>query len=263
MTEKSEKLYDAMTGISDELIKEAEEYSFEGQKDGRENRKTSGKKKIHYLKWGLAVAACLCVFGCGVLSGMLLAESREENPLKQTATNEERKGFQFLVQNMAVNFSNDDSQNNAKDILMSNYMNAYLNVTTEGYKEISDLYRLYGITSGEKIEKIVCKPYQQSTQTQFYEITDASEIKEFYALSSLLARHDTDAFFRKVVDKMSVGERAAFHAECRFLEITTSDGLVFSFSIYPESGWLYSGGTMSYYALSEELLDWYEKNCSE
>ncbi len=262
MTEKSEKIYEAMTGISDELITEAEEYSFEGQKQkaDRESRKTSGKNKIHYLKWGLAVAACLCVFGCGVLSGILISGGKEENPLEQTATSEERKSFQFLVHNMAMNNSAGSTNSNAPEALMSNYMNFSVG---NSYTEIEDLYRLYGITSGDTIEKIVYYKGSKDISEAMSAVTNMAALEEFYRLTASLTRCNVNDFFDKVIEKMSEKEIVNFHEECITLEITTSNGLVFAFSVYPETGWLYCGGTMSYYALSEELLDWYEKNCSK
>lgn len=258
MTEKSEKIYEAMTGISDELITEAEEYSFEGQKQkaDRESRKTSGKNKIHYLKWGLATAACLLLFCGGVVSGIILAENRQQGNMTQTKTEEEKEAFQFLVHNMAM--SNANSINpSLSDVVYSNY----LNVSVDSYTELVDLYELYGITSGDKIEKVVCG--KGNNEDDAVTITGEEAVEEFYRLTASLTRCNVNDFFDKVIEKMSEKEIVNFHEECITLEITTSNGLVFAFSVYPGTGWLYCGGTMSYYALSEELLDWYEKNCSK
>lgn len=255
MTEKSEKLYEAMTGISDELITEAESYDFSGQKQkaDRENRKTSGKNKIHYLKWGLATAACLLLFCGGVVSGIILAENRQQGNMTQTKTEEEKEAFQFLVHNMAM--SNANSINpSPSDVVYSNY----LNVSVDSYTELVDLYELYGITSGDKIEKVVCG--KGNNEDDAVTITGEEAVEEFYRLTSGLERYPVNVFFDTVIDKLSNVEIAAFHEECMTMEITTTNGLVFALSMYPKSGWLYSGGTMSYYVLSEELLDWFEKN---
>jgi hypothetical protein len=131
------------------------------------------------------------------------------------------------------------------------------------YTEISDLYRLYGIMSGEAIEKIAYYRGSKDITETVAQITATETIKKFYQLTSSLVRCDADSFFDRVIDNMSEKEIAKFHEECMTLEITTKSGLVFAFSIYPRTGWLYCGGTMSYYALSDELLDWYEENCKK
>ena len=257
MTEKSEKLYEAITEFPDELIAEAEEYAFEGQKqkDDRKNRKAFGKDKIYYLKRALAVAACLLLFCGGVVSGILLTESRQQGNRTQTKAEEEKDAFQFLVHNMAMNNSPGSTNSNSSEALMSNYMNYSIN---SSYTELADLYQLYGITSGTEIEKVVCG--KGNNRDDAVTITGKETVEEFFRLTSELERYTVNVFFDTVIDKMSTVEIAAFHEECMTLEITTTNGLVFTLSMYPKSGWLYSGGTMSYYVLSEELLDWYEKN---
>ena len=170
-----------------------------------------------------------------------------------TKTEEEKDAFQFLVHNMAV--SNTNSINPSQsEIVYSNY----LNVSVDSYTELVDLYQLYGITSGDEIEKVVCG--KGNNKDDAVTITGKEAVEAFYRVTSDLERYAVNVFFDKVIDKMSTVEITAFHEECMTLEITTTNGLVFTLSMYPKSGWLYSGGTMSYYVVSEELLDWYEKN---
>ena len=243
-TEKSEKIYAAITELPDEYILEAEEYA------------APGKIQNPYLKWTLAAAACLVIFCSGMISGLWLAENRQQGGLTQTKHEEEKESFQFLVHNMAMN--NASSTNvSPSDAVYSNY----LNFSTKSCTEIADLYQLYGMTSGDEIEKIVYSKGNRDAKT--ITITEEEARREFYQLTMGLERYSANQFFVKVIDKLSEKEIAAFHEECRILEVTTTNGLVFVYSIYPESEWLYCGGTMSYYALSEELLDWHETYCSE
>jgi len=233
-------------------------------KGKEEKRRTGdfavGAGRLHpvNLKWVLAAVAGLVLFCSGVVSGIWLVESRQQGGLQQTKSDEEREGFQFLVHNMAMNNGN-ITNSNPPNTLYSNYMNA----GTNSYAEITDLYQLYGISGGREIEKIVYSRGTQGEQAARRTITEETVLEEFYRLTSGLVRCNTDTFFNKVIDVMSEQEIAAFHEECMLFEITGTNGLVFTYNIYPKSGWLYCAGTMSYYVLSQELLDWYEKNCGE
>ena len=246
-TEKCEKLYEAITELPDELISEAEEYSTEKEKT---------VKKNGYLKWVFAAAACLVLFCSGVVSGILLTESRQQGGLTQTKTDGEREGFQFLVNSMASNNRGSTQTKPAED-LFSNYMN----VTIDNYTEIASLYKLYGITSGNRIEKIVyCAGNDAS---QMVTVTDEEALWVFYEQTLGLHRYSEGDFFDNVISKMSKEEIADFHGDCRVLEIATTNGLVFTYSFYPKSGWLFCGSTMSFYVLGDEFLQWFQNYCEE
>lgn len=260
-TEKREKLYEAITELPDEFILEAEEdLAVETDKMQEMIDERAVVKKKAYLKWVLAAAACLLLFCGGIVSGLLLAENRQPGGLTQTKNDGEREGFQFLVHNMAMNNTN-STNSSPSETLYSNYVNTYMNsnIAAESHTELTDLYQLYGITSGDEIEKVVCSKGNHVPNA--VTVTQEEALEEFYQLTTELERCSIHVFFNTVIDKMSNMEIAAFHEECRLLEITTTNGLVFTYSIYPRSGWLYSGGTMSYYVLSDELLDWYTEHC--
>ena len=246
-TEKCEKLYEAITELPDEVISEAEEYSTEKEKT---------VKKNGYLKWIFAAAACLVLFCSGVVSGILLTESRQQGGLTQTKTDGEREGFQFLVNSMASNNGGSTQMKPTGD-LFSNYMN----VTIDNYTEIASLYQLYGITSGDRIEKV--KYCTGNDASQMVTVTDEEALRVFYEQTLGLHRYNEGDFYDNVISKMSKEEIAEFHGDCRVLEITTTNDFVFTYSLYPKSGWLFCGSTMSFYALTDGFLQWFQTYCEE
>ena len=259
-TEKCEKLYEAITELPDELIAEAEEFLQEKEKSAAVTGRPA--KKNSYFKWILAVAACLTLFCTGIVSGLWLAEGKETGELQQTKYEEEKQGFHFLVSNMAANNSNSIQMKPSNDGYFENdlYSN-YLNTVTDNYTEISSLYMLYGITSGDRIEKVVYCAGNEAAQT--VTITDKKNLQVFYELTLGLRRYSEGDFYDDVISKMSKEEIAKFHGDCRVLEITTTNGLVFTYSLYPKSGWLFCGSTMSFYVLGDEFLQWFQTYCEE
>ena len=207
--EKSEKIYDAITELPDEFILEAEEYA------------VPAKLPNPYLKWALAVAACLVIFCGGMISGLLLAENRQQGGPTQAKREEEKESFQFLVHNMAMN--NSSSTNfSPSDAVYSNY----LNVSIDSYTELVDLYQLYGMTSGDEIEKIVYG--KGSRDLKKVTITEEEARRAFYQLTSGLVRYSANNFFSKVIDKMSEKEISF----CRF-SVCSEDAIInFSLKFY-------------------------------
>lgn len=259
-TGKSEKLYEAITELPDELIAEAEEFLKEKEKSAVVTGSLAKKKG--YFRWILAAAACLALFCGGIVSGLWLAERKETGELQQTKYEEEKRGFHFLVTNMAANNSNsmlikpvDDGYSEYD--LYSNY----INTVTDNYTEIASLYKLYKITSGDRIEKVVYCAGNEAAQT--VTVTDEAALREFYEQTLRLHRYSEGDFFDNVISKMSKKEIAEFHGDCRVIEITTTNGLVFTYSLYPKSGWLFCGSTMSFYVLNDEFLQWFQTYCEE
>jgi hypothetical protein len=127
------------------------------------------------------------------------------------------------------------------------------------------LYNLYGINSSSDISSISVVDDWFEKNIIGATLTDSNVIADFYSASLVLQDYSNDAYH-----KMNYGHIATEEELLQAYEQTndnkitfmleTVNGLRFSLEYDAEGGWIYSGGTMRYYQVTEEIANWFSNN---
>ncbi len=134
---------------------------------------------------------------------------------------------------------------------------------TDTSAEMTTLYRFYGIEGPGDIASIAEVDWHRDSVVGNV-ITDSSEISDFYDMSTALTSYGNDSFQAVVFDSVPEDQQVKAHTDfaddCRVIRIETTEGLRFYIDIYPSYGWIYGGGTLSYYRIGEDLSDWISRD---
>ena len=129
--------------------------------------------------------------------------------------------------------------------------------------EFGELYRIYGIGSAEDIAGIVPVDWNRDEETGT-PVTDREEIAEFYRLTAETPAVGNDDFQSSVFGGIDEAQQSEAHTkfadDTRVLRIETKDGLRFYIDVYPSYGWMYAGGTLSYFGIDDGTENWLQKN---
>ncbi|MBO5351875.1 MAG: hypothetical protein J6J42_02200 [Lachnospiraceae bacterium] len=147
-----------------------------------------------------------------------------------------------------------------EDYMAGLFSNYYQPDEAEAYSPVSELYRVYGIEGAGNIRMVAEAGPAGVDILTGTEVGEKKALEDFYTatMSTELECYGKEEFREMVTDRMTEEEYTMFMETERILCIETVEGLRFYMSWYPESGWLYSGGTMAYYKITEELGDWLE-----
>lgn len=152
-----------------------------------------------------------------------------------------------------------------------NYMAAlfcrtYFPDDPNAYSDLAEVYRFFDISDASDIASIAQTDWNRGKVTGV-EITDASAIEEFYALTTDITKFvsmDNDAFQSIVFDGIPEEEQPeahnAFADDLQVIRVETKDGFRFYLQYYPNYGFLESGHTMAYHQVTPELEQWFETN---
>ncbi len=130
--------------------------------------------------------------------------------------------------------------------------------------ELSELYRVYGLTSPDDIISITETDWHRD-KVVGNNIKDSGEIQAFYDLTLRLDSYGNDDFQSLMFGSYETEEaqeqvHIAYAEDNRVLRIECSNGLMFYLSLHPSFGWMSASGTMSYYRINEELQGWIDSN---
>lgn len=130
--------------------------------------------------------------------------------------------------------------------------------------ELSELYRTYGINNSEDIAAIAhTKSLGEIESVIGNIVTDSEIITEFYELTTSLISYGNEDFQAIVFDNIPETDRPAAHTafanDAITIRVETQNGLRFKLQVYPSYGWIYAGGTMSYYQMDESISDWFRE----
>lgn len=188
---------------------------------------------------------------CGVWLGNL---AKTENGYEETTSDTDVDIYQYAsaLSNSAVVVVKDGEE------YMAGLFSNYFVPGEESYSPLSELYRAYGVKSEEDISKVAEVESISSGVVVGEEITDKSCISQFYdaTMSVESECYSWDNFRNMVLDNMSAAEFNRFTETERTICVETAEGLKFYVNWYPETGWLYSKGTLAYYKVTEELQSW-------
>ena len=131
--------------------------------------------------------------------------------------------------------------------------------------ELDTLYRFYGVEKPDDISAIYEVDWHHDNILGA-RITDPEEISEFYRLSESLPCFGNDDFqamtFDDISEEAQPEAHTAFADDLRVFCIETAAGLRFYLDLHPSYGWMFSGGTLSWYPLDEEADAWIRRNLS-
>lgn len=127
------------------------------------------------------------------------------------------------------------------------------------------LYNLYGINSFSDISSISVVDDWSEKNIIGATLTDSNAIADFYSASLVLQDYNNDTYH-----KMNYGHIATEEELLQAYEQTnenkvtfmleTVDGLRFCLEYDAEGGWIYSGATIRYYRVTEEIANWFSDN---
>lgn len=188
---------------------------------------------------------------CGRWLGNL---EKTENGYEETASDTEIDMYQYAsaLSNSAVVVVKDGEE------YMAGLFSNYFVQGEETYSPLSELYRAYGVKSATDIFMVTEVESISNGVVIGEEITDRSCISQFYdaTMDTESECYSWDNFREKVLDNMSAVEFNHFTETERTICVETAEGLKFYVNWYPETGWLYSRGTLAYYKVTEELQNW-------
>ena len=133
--------------------------------------------------------------------------------------------------------------------------------------ELTELYRVYGIEGAEDIASIT-EMGKGSREEIGTPVTDAAEISEFYDMTTALWSWGNDSFQEKMFggfpnEEAQLEAHRAFADDRRNIRIETAEGLRFFIAIYPSFGWIYGGGTQSYFKIDDQMHAWIDRNLNQ
>lgn len=188
---------------------------------------------------------------CGLSLGNLI---KTENGYEETTKDTDIEIYKYAsaLSNSAVVVVRDGEE------YMAGLFSNYFVPGEETYSPLSELYRAYGVKSATDISMVAEVDSAAEGVVIGDEITNADSITQFYnaTMNTESECYSWDAFREMVLDKMSAMEYNRFTETQRALCIETGEGLKFYVSWYPETGWLYSKGTLAYYKVTAELQNW-------
>lgn len=188
---------------------------------------------------------------CGRWLGNL---EKTENGYEETASDTEIDMYEYAsaLSNSAVVVVKDGEE------YMAGLFSNYFVPGEETYSPLSELYRAYGVKSATDIFMVTEVESSSSGVVTGEAITDSSCISQFYdaTMSTESECYSWDNFREMILDNMSAAEFNRFTETERTICVETAEGLKFYVNWYPETGWLYSRGTLAYYKVTEELQNW-------
>ena len=146
------------------------------------------------------------------------------------------------------------------------FVRTYFPDDPDAYCDLAEVYRFFGIESSADIASIAQTDWNRGKVTGA-EVKDPAAIGRFYELTSDVYEFsgmDNDSFqeikFGGIPEEEQAAAHAAFADESQTLRIKTKDGFCFYMSVYPESGFIYSGHAMAYFEITPELAEWFDEN---
>ena len=136
-------------------------------------------------------------------------------------------------------------------------------MSDEASIDLSELYRIYGITGAESILSVTETNWHRNN-TKGKLVTDRAAVEDFYQITCSLEPNSNSGFQAKVFDGVPEEEQQkkhiAFADDLHMIRIETASGLMFYIELYPNYEWVYAPGTLSYYPASQKLLSWAKEN---
>ena len=137
----------------------------------------------------------------------------------------------------------------------------FILISDEASVELSELYKAYGVSGAEDIISITETDWHRG-EAKGRSVTDRTALKDFYSMTCSLMPESIGEFQAEVFDGIPEEEQQSKHTsfanDCRMIRIETASGLRFYIEVYPEFGWLYGPGTLSYFRTTPEFLDWFK-----
>lgn len=131
--------------------------------------------------------------------------------------------------------------------------------------ELSELYRVYGVSGAEDISAVARTKSLGETETVTGGIvTEPEVIAEFYELTTSLKSCGNDDFqaavFKGIPEEDQPAAHTSFADDAITVRIELKTGLRFSLTVYPSYSWIYGPGTLSYYQMNEGISGWLERH---
>lgn len=137
----------------------------------------------------------------------------------------------------------------------------FILISSDASIELSELYNAYGVFKPEDIVSVTETDWHRDKE-KGKSVTDRTDIEEFFTFTCSMSPQSSGEFQAEVFDGIPEDEQqkkhTAFADDCRMIRIETSSGLRFYIEVYPKFGWMYGPGTLSYFRMTPEFLDWFK-----
>ena len=125
--------------------------------------------------------------------------------------------------------------------------------------ELGELYRVYDVQSADDIVSVTEVNWNRN-KTVGKTITDRTAIADFYDITCSLVPNSNSEFQSKMFDMIPEEEQQekhnSFANDLHVIRVETASGLRFYLEIFPSYEWMYGTGTLSYFQMSPELMNW-------
>lgn len=151
---------------------------------------------------------------------------------------------------------------NEKGSLSAAVFSNFITKDTDTAYEFSELFSIYGIHDSSDISAVYKTDWSRASKGKT--VTDQKQISILYTLLTNAQAYGNDSFqqmqFGRTEEEKQTQAHAEFSDELHEICMMTKDGLKMYIGFYPESGWMNGYGSMSWYTMTDEMLNWYNEN---